>query len=365
MNLMQRMITLSLLMCLAGCTSVPLVKERFIWPPAPDEPRIEWIGRYKDQLDLRSGEKSFISALTGEEDSISLANPATVAADGEGRVYISDLAKSGVMVFDFNKKAVHMLGGTNSIGLFKNPSGIAFDADGNIYAADLDARKIYLFNKNETPLRSIDLSASVKSIGFFAIDKARKRIIVPDVRGHKLLIVDYDGKLIKTIDQFRDKKDGFSFPTSVAIDPKGNILVADSMNSRVVRLTPEGDFLSTFGQRGDNIGDMSIIKGVAVDSEGHIYVTDAKANRMQIFNDNGETLLVIGQYSNNPNQVGGFNAPAGIYIDQNDAIYVVEKLGRSFQIFQYLNSRYLAQHPITKDTPLAKKTKDVDKKEAK
>jgi DNA-binding beta-propeller fold protein YncE len=346
--------TVLLALLLSGCASTPQVKERYFWPSPPEEPRIEWLGAYGSQLDLRTDAKSIFAEIVGEEDPDSLRNPAAAAADGEGRVYVGDLAKNAVMVFNFNMKEAHLLGGSATMGLFKNPSGIAFDADGNIYAGDLDENKIFIFDKNEKPLRTIKFESPVKSVGFFTIDKVKKRIIIPDVRGHKVHIADFDGKLIKTIDQFREKKDGFSFPTSAALDPIGNIIVADSMNSRILRFTPEGEYLSTIGQRGDIAGDIAMIKGVAVDSEGHIYMTDVKANRIQIYNEKGEILLAIGKQSNDPRVVGGFNAPTGIYIDQHDTIYVTEKLARRFQMFQYLNSRYLALHPITKDTAIAK-----------
>src|SRR6185369_4087993 len=154
----------------------------------------------------------------------------------------------------------------------------------------------------------------------------------------------------------------FRFPTSVAIDFKGNILVADSMNARIVRFTPEGDFISTFGQRGDAVGDIAMLKAVAVDSEGHIYITDAKSHRIQIYNEQGEILLAIGLLSQGSGIIGGFYSPNGLYIDQNDAIYIADKLGKRFQIYQYLNKAYLAQHPITKQTVAAKPQKDGDKK---
>lgn len=365
MRIITKLIGLSavlLALLLSGCASAPQVKERFVWPAPPEEPRIEWLGSYSSQLDLKTEGKSIFAMIVGDDDPDTIRNPATAAADGEGRVYVSDLAKNAVMVFNFNTKEVHLLGGSGAIGLFKNPSGIAFDADGNIYVGDLDNNKIILFDKNENPLRTINLEGIGKTVGFFAIDKGRKRIIIPDVRGHKVHIIGLDGKLIKTIYQFRKENDGFSFPTGVALDPNGNILVADSMNCRIVRFTPEGEFLSTIGQRGDAIGDIAMIKSVAVDSEGHIFMTDVKSNRVQIYNEKGEILLAIGKQSNDPRVVGGFHAPTGIYIDQNDTIYVVEKLARRFQMFQYLNSRYLALHPITKDTVVAKPMVEDEKK---
>lgn len=351
------------LFLLSGCASTPQkVKERYFWPPPPGEPKIEWIGTYSGQKDLSdNGVNGVLSFLVGEDVFKQLENPATIAADGNGRVFVSDL-QNGVMVFDFNKNDVHSLGGNTSEFLFRQPSGIALDENGNIYVADLSEKKIYVFDKNERPLRSIDLSEKAKSVGYIAIDRERKRIVVPDVRGHKLLIVDYDGTTIKVIEAFKDNKDGFRFPSSAAIDPKGNILVADTMNARVVRFSPEGEFLSAFGQRGDNIGDFSMIKAVATDSEGHIYVTDAKSNKVQIYNEQGETLLAIGILSPGSGIIGGFYYPNGIYIDQNDVIHVVDKLGKRFHVFQYLNKAYLAIHPITKQTIAAKPEKGGEQK---
>lgn len=337
----------------AGCASAPEVKLRYFWPTPPEQPRIEWLGTYSNTLDLTQKKNPF-AFIVGEDEGDSVINPAGIASDGEGRVFVGDLAKRTVLVFNFNTKEVHSLGGINAADVFKNPSGIDFDADGNIYVGDLSRKQISVFDKTEKPLRTINLSETTQSVGFFAIDRERKRIIVPDVRGHKVHIFDYDGALILTIGLFRDGKEGFSFPTSVALDSKGNIVVADSMNARLVRFTAEGTFINTISQRGDSIGDIAMVKGVALDSDGHIYMTDVKANRIQVFNEKGEALIAIGKHSTDPLQIGVFNAPTGIYIDKNDTIYITDKVARRFQIYQYLNKRYLADHPIATGVDIAK-----------
>ena len=93
-----------------------------------------------------------------------------------------------------------------------------------------------------------------------------------------------------------------------------------------------------------------MIKAVAVDSEDHIYVTDGKMNWISIFNSKGESLMVFGQtYAQTEGRklgIGGFLVPQGIYIDENDRIYIIDQINRRFQIYQYLNQRYLNQFPL-------------------
>ena len=46
---------------------------------------------------------------------------------------------------------------------------------------------------------------------------------------------------------------------------------------------------------GDSPGTFSRPAGIGVDSEGHIYVVDTAFNNFQIFNDEGRLLLWIGK----------------------------------------------------------------------
>jgi len=349
----------------AGCAA-PQVKERYFWPPPPDTPRIEWLGAYQSQLDLESG-RSMMDLVTGGEEPVGLQRPTYIAADGKGKVYVSDYKHQAILVFDRNAKHVHMLGGDKAFGLFDQPTGVTLDGEGNIYAADSRSRKIYVIDPQENIKAAVDLSKELVSIASIAVDKNRKRLIVPDVKGQAVIIYDLAaGSVIRTLGKPAAGKEGdesvrFNYPTSAAVDAKGNIWICDSMNARIVQLSPEGKFISAFGQRGDGLGDFNIIKAVAVDSEGHVYVTDGKANRINILDEKGEVLLVFGgtyALKGIGSQVtpGGFLLPNGIYIDQNDTIYVVDQMNGRFQIFQYVTERYLKEHPVTDQAPAAKAT---------
>lgn len=341
--------TLLLALCLAGCATP--VATRYVWPPPPEVAKIEFIGTYRNQSDL--ADSGLATLLLGSDASDSLMNPLAIAADGLGKVYVTDMKLGAVLVFDFTARKTYKMSGQGSKP-FSKISGVAIDNEGNIYVGESDLKKIFVFNKNESLVSTIDLSAQLKSIGLFAIDKTRKRLVIPDIAASKVHVVDFNGKVITTIDKFKDGKEYFNRPSATAFDPQGNIIVTDTMNARIVRFAPDGTFLSMFGNRGDNPGDFAIIKGVAVDSEGHIYVTDSKSNRFNIFNEKGDLLLAIGALDDANRMIGGLVTPLGIFIDQNDTIYIVEKNYTRFQKYQYLNPAYLARHPILKETPLAK-----------
>lgn len=351
---------LSLVFIVSGCAAPrpPVKKERYFWPPPPDTPRIEWLGAYSSEYDLKGGGR--FDFVLGADDKETLGKAMYVTADGKGKFYVGDLSKVSFLVFDLKAKTVTRLGGSKGLEGFEQPTGIAVDDEGNIYAADAASRKIRVLSQAEALLRTIDLSKQLQSIASIAFDRNRKRLIVPDVKGHKVVIYDIGSdSVVKTIGDVRGSESGqFNYPTSAAVDGKGNIWICDSMNARIQRFSPEGSFISSFGQRGDGVGDFALIKAVAVSSEGHIYVTDAKSNRINIYDEKGQTLLVFGgafSVKGPESEVtpGGFLQPQGIYIDQNDTIYVVDQFNGRVQVFQYVTDKYMKEHPITADMPAA------------
>jgi len=334
---------------LAGCAAkLPVAERRYFWPQLPDTPRIEWLGTYQSQLDLRPA--AWYAAIIGEEEQHSLDKPLYIASDGAGKVYVSDLFQLAFLVFDFRAKDVHLLGGQEAAGLFGHPTGVDLDAAGNVYAGDNGKKKIFVFGPDEKPVRTLDLSAAVKSIGDFAIDRERQRIVVPDAQEHKVAVFDLTGKLLFSFGKRGDADGEMNFPVAVALGKGGEIFVCDAMNARIQRFAPDGKFLLKFGERGDSPGSFSLLKGVAIDSENHVYVTDGKANSILIFSDKGEFLTSIGaSFAVVPGArvtPGGFLIPQGIHIDRNDTIFVVDQLNRRFQKFQYITDRYLQERPI-------------------
>ncbi len=90
-----------------------------------------------------------------------------------------------------------------------------------------------------------------------------------------------------------------------------------------------------FGEAGSGAGYLFRPKGIGVTKEGFIFVTDAEFHNFQIFDEDGNVYLFIGQLGNEP---GEFSLPAGLCIDLNNNIYVVDQLNSRVQKFKFLNA---------------------------
>lgn len=336
---------------LSACSTTQTAeKQRYFWPPLPGEPKIEWIGTYSSNAELKTGGPSLLNMIVGETDTLRLERPLAIAADSKGRVFVTDNENMTTYIFDFKQQSVTTLGGEALVGVVRHLTGVAVDGQDNIYISDASSRKIHVVSPENRLLKVLDLSKLMSHIGRFSIDKTRNRLILPDLKENKIEVTDLNGNHLFSFGKRGDAEGEFNLPQGVSTEKDGTIVVADSFNARVQRFTPQGEFKSQFGRRGDSPGDFAIIKGVAVDSEDHLYITDGKLNHFSIFSSKGDFLLNIGgTFASTAGArlaIGGFLVPQGIYIDQNDRIYIVDQLNRRFQVYQYMNDQYRAQFPI-------------------
>lgn len=356
----QILLPFVILTVISGCAATTQKTEvrHFYWPQLPERPRIEWIKSYSSREDFPKTEYDrFIQNIVGTIEDISLVKPVTIASVEAGRVYVVDNDRSalGVHVYDIPGQTVHMLGGATSFGLFEFPIAIDLDDQGGIYVADISKNSVSIFDKDEKPRRSINTKQFIDRIGGIAVDRKQKRILLTDYTGHKLVVFDFDGNHLFSTGKRGNGNGEFNFPTGLTVNHKGEIVIADSMNARIQILAGDGTFLRVFGRRGDGPGDLQILKGVAVDSDDNIYATDSKANKVVIFNRQGDYLLTVGgmyqALATGRVAPGGFMLPQGIAIDRDDRIYVVDQMNRRFQVFQYISDAYLKANPITGYNP--------------
>lgn len=324
-------------MTLGGCTHSEHVRQRYIWPPPPNQPKLEFSGKYSSQHDLPCKSVGLLELLSGREDSVALVNPLGVAVSDDGRVYITDPQQSSVLVFDMKKCTVRALGDP---GILASPIGVAVDGLGNVYVTDVTKKKVYIFDKDGNVLSRF--GDKLKWPTGIAVDKERNLIYVVDRDRHCVDMFDEKGAYIRSIGERGSAAGKFKYPYGAAVNSKGELIVADSLNARIQLFSPEGVFLRAFGQRGNRPMDFDVIKGVAVNSYGHIYVTDAKAHKLMIFSENGEPLLdFYGRFKTlegaEPFTSVEFTMPTGIAIDKNNTIFLVDTWNKRFQTYQYLD----------------------------
>ena len=75
-----------------------------------------------------------------------------------------------------------------------------------------------------------------------------------------------------------------NFPTGVAVDPQGYVMVMDG-NDRVEVFRPDGAFVLAFGSAGSGTGQFTNAAAIDVDPGHRIVVLDKDNSRVQVFAD--------------------------------------------------------------------------------
>jgi sugar lactone lactonase YvrE len=140
-------------------------------------------------------------------------------------------------------------------------------------------------------------------------------------KGHTVVKFSPEGKVLLTLGKAGvagDATDTFNQPSDVVVAANGDIFVADGhdegSNARIVKFSKDGRFLKTWGKRGSAPGEFDTPHSLAIDARGRLFVADRGNNRIQIFDQDGTFLEQWKQWSR----------PSGLYIDQNDVLYVAD-----------------------------------------
>ncbi len=86
----------------------------------------------------------------------------------------------------------------------------------------------------------------------------------------------------------------FRYPSALAVDADGTILVAEIGNGRVQRLAPDGRPLGMWGRSGTGPGELLGPESLTIDRSGNVYVADGFSERIQKFASDGTFLASWG-----------------------------------------------------------------------
>jgi uncharacterized protein (TIGR03437 family) len=256
-----------------------------------------------------------LSGDGGPATSAQLNSPFGVAVDALGNMFIADFGNNRIRKV-VNNAIATVVGGGSSIGdgstgtfgyainaqLFF-PEGVALDSAGDLYIADFDNGRI---RKVSSPNSLITTIAGNGIFGFSG-------------DGFPAANAELDG------------------PSSVAVDPAGNLYIADSGNNRV-RMVSSGVITTVAGNGTPGFsGDHSSAtgaelygpSGVAVDANGNLYIADYFNNRVRMVSG-GVITTVAG---NGTSGSGGDNGPAisaqlsgprGVAVDAAGNLYIAD-----------------------------------------
>ena len=319
-----------------GCVSAPVKPDysQYVWPPPPDKARIELVDIISGRADVvaKSGLQRALMGASPQTRYEWLAKPFGVAFDPQGRVLVTDTPLGALFRFDRENHIADVFGTKGSVTL-NAPLGLDVGPDGVAYVADVGLKQVVALGP-EGDLRGVyGKAGDLENPTDAALSPDGKRLFVADSKAHRIVIFDVaTGGKLSAFGQRGEKEGELNFPTSLAFDLAGNLLVVDQLNARIQVLTEDGRYLERFGGLGVGFANFVRPKDVAVDELGLVYATDAAFNNVQIFDPDYRLLTFVGAGGAQP---GYFQIASGVAV-HGDQFAVVDQLNRRVQIFRFL-----------------------------
>ncbi len=342
-------VLISLILLASGCADTPKVF-RFdntsqanskVWPAAPEKPRYGYIGELTGENNFlpENPEKrstatklfEWLTGLTGQNpDPIVLRRPQCGTVDADGRIYVTDISRAAVYVFDKPAGRLEIWDRARDNVPFMTPIGIALGAQGEILVADAELHSVFRLDNKGKPVGEFGKDILKRPTGL-ARDPQRGQIYVADTRADDIKVFTDDGKLLKVIGKRGEGSGEFNSPTYLAF-AFDKIYVTDTLNSRIQVFDLNGKVVNKFGKRGLFIGNLVRPKGIAVDSESNIYVIESLYDNMLVFDNQGRTLLALGGTGK---ETGEFYLPSGVWTDSQDHIYISDMFNGRITVLQF------------------------------
>ena len=306
---------LLLLAFVSGCASNKgaAPTEHVFFPPAPDEPRIQYLMSFGSEAEL-DGRGKFNTFIVGREKLLRpIWKPYGITAT-PGKLYVVDTMPHNLSITDLALSKLRYIRPAGN-GAMKMPINVAVAKDGTIYVTDTERGQVIIFNSAGNYVSTLGTYGQDKPCGV-AVDG--ERIYVTDLASHCVRVYSQSKcELLLTlpVDPTNNESKLYQ-PTNVAVDRKGRIYVSDTGGFAVQVYDAQGQHLRKIGELGLTLGNFALPKGVAVDQEQRLYVADASTGVIQLFDDEGRLLMYFG--SPTGSTVGGTYLPAGLAVDYDN-----------------------------------------------
>ena len=226
-----------------------------------------------------------------------------------GKMYVSSFYRGNISILDSLTRSVEKtieVPGVQDVLVTQD----------HIFAGDVNCHKVLKMDKNGTVVKSVGRTGSNPGEFIFpnGIRQSKeKEIYVCDSFNNRIQIFDEDLNLIRIIGGEQGDGDGcFNIPNTLDFDEVGNIYVTDERNHRVQVLTAEGQHIRNIGSCGSEPGELQQ-PASAVVHKNMIYIADYANGRISVFKLTGEFVTTFGH---------GLSSPGSVDVDEDGYVHV-------------------------------------------
>ncbi len=238
--------------------------------------------------------------------------------------------------------AVSTLSGTGGAGIFNTPSGVSVSPDGSIYVADQRNFQIKkIVGQNISTFAGAQQVATLETINSFCsvFVKSADEIFASDCLNSRVYKYNKNGQLIRTyVMGLQLPNRYYDWGGGLAVDSNGGIYLSDEHNRIILRIDESSGVTSVYagtqGKVGSIDGDQStalfnIPRGLAVDSKGNLIVADAGNDKIRKITPQRVTSSFSERVP----------AAIGVAVDSQDNVYAVTERWAGSIIFKLGSGR--------------------------
>lgn len=177
------------------------------------------------------------------------------------------------------------------VGQFEEPADVAVDEAGNVYVVDLGNKRVQKFDANGKFLAAWEGGDEPFVEPLAVATGPNGEIWVLDSYTNWVHRFDGEGKWQGKVG---GPDSGFFHARGLVVDEEGVLYVADTGTSRVVKYSREGLKIGEIGPQGSGPGELYGPVGLAIDEDGLLYEADVDNRRLQVLEKDGTYVRAWG-----------------------------------------------------------------------